>query len=340
MILKKAAEIGAAVDRPEPQRRFYLFHGPDEAGSRALGARLVTALGADKFALSSASIREDPACLPDEAGAMALFGGPRVIWIEPAGDEIAPGVAALLDSPALESVVVAIGGALKKTGALLKLVEGHPAAVGFASYAPEGRDAVRMIVTLGRSEGLTIDAAVAERIADDCGGNQAIAAGELAKYALFLDCAPDRPAPLTHDAVDALGCGGSDGNLQQLGDLALDGDMASLFEEIERSGLAAKDGVTVLRALQRRLMTVIPLRARIAGGESASGVMASAGRAIFWKEKELVERLLRLWPPERLARLVERTAEVEKLLMLSDSPDVSTVGEHLVAIGRVAQRRR
>ena len=339
MIVKKG-EIGAAVDRPDPRRRFYLFHGPDEAGSRALGARLVAALGADKFALPAASVREDPACLPDEAGAMALFGGPRVIWIEPAGDEIAPGVAALLESPALESVVVAIGGALKKSGALLKLVEGDPGALGFASYAPEGGEGVRMIVALGRSEGLTIDPAVAERIADDCGGNRAIAAAELAKYAMFLDCAPDRPRPLTHETVDALGCGGSDGNLQRLGDLALDGDMGALLEEIERSGLAAKDGVTVLRALQRRLMTVIPMRARIAGGEGASGVMASAGRAILWKEKDLVERLLRTWPPERLARLVERTAEVEKSLMLSDTPEVATITEHLVSVGRFAQRRR
>ncbi|HET9356370.1 MAG TPA: DNA polymerase III subunit delta [Sphingomicrobium sp.] len=339
MILKRSAEIGPAVDRPEPERRFYLFHGPDEAGSRALGARLLAALGADKFALPAAAVREDPASLPDEAGAMALFGGPRVIWIEPAGEDIAEGVAALLAAPAVESVVVAIAGALKKGGALLKLVESHRAALGFASYAPEGRDAVRMVIALGRGEGLTIDPALAERIADETGGNQAIAAGEVAKYALYLDCSPDRPRPLTDEVVDLLGCG-SEGDSQRLGDLAFDGDMAALLEEIERSGLAAKDGVAVLRALQRRLLTVIPLRARMAAGESASGVMTSAGRAIFWKDQELVKRLLRIWPPERLARLVERTAEVEKALMLSDVPEVASVGEHLVAVARVALRRR
>lgn len=338
-MIVKAAAIGAAVDRPEPERRFYLFHGPDEAGSRALGARLLAALGADKFALPAAAVREDPASLPDEAGAMALFGGPRAIWIEPAGDDIVEGVAALLEAPAVESVVVGIAGALKKGGALLKLVEGHKSALGFASYPPEGRDAVRMVIALGRGEGLTIDPALAERIADETNGNQAIAAGEVAKYALYLDCAPDRPRTLTDEVVDLLGCG-SEGNNQRLGDLALDGDVAALLEEIERSGLAAKDGVTVLRALQRRLMTVIPLRARIAGGESASGVMTSASRAIFWKDQELVRRLLSLWPPERLARLVERSAEIEKALMLSDVPEVASIGEHLVTIARVAQRRR
>ena len=339
MIVKGAA-IGPAVDKPEPGRRFYLFHGQDEAGSRALGERLLSSLGAEKFAVSAASVREDPASLPDEAGAMALFGGPRAIWIEPCGDEATDGVAALLEAACVESPVIAIAGALRKNSSLLKLAEAHGSAVAIASYVPEGSNAARMVMTLARAEGLTIDKAVAERIADEAGSNQAVVASELIKYALYLGAAPDRPKPLGHEVVDLLGCGGGDGDLQRLGDLALDGAMSGLFDEIDGSGLAAKDGVTVLRALQRRLLMLAPLRARIADGESAHGVMASAGRAIFWKDKDFVERLLRIWQPEQIARLVDRTAEVEKELMGTDAPEVAAIGEHLVAMARSAQRRR
>ena len=127
-----ARSVGAAVDRPDPQRRFYLFHGPDESGSRALAQRLLSALGAEKFAVPAAGIKEDPASLADEAGALALFGGPRVIWIEPAGEEIAAGVEALLAASSVESPVVAIAGALRKTSGLLKTAEGHALAVAAA----------------------------------------------------------------------------------------------------------------------------------------------------------------------------------------------------------------
>lgn len=339
MIVKGAA-IGSAVDKPEPGRRFYLFHGQDEAGSRALAERLRQSLGAEKFAVSAASVREDPASLADEAGALALFGGPRLIWIEPCGDEITDGVAALLETSSVESRVIGIAGALRKTSSLLKLAEAHGEAVAIASYIPEGGGAVRMVTALARAEGLLVDNAVAERIADEAGGNQAIVAGELAKYALFLGGTSEEPKPLSHETVDLLGCGGSDGDLQRLGDLALDGNVSGLLEEIENSGFAAKDGVTVLRALQRRLLMIAPLRARIADGESSHGVMASAGRAIFWKDKDFVERLLRTWAADQLARLVDRTAEVEKELMGSDVPEVPAIGEHLVAVARSAQRRR
>ena len=339
MIVKGAA-IGPAVDKPEPGRRFYLFHGQDEAGSRALGERLLAALKAEKFAVSAASVREDPASLPDEAGAMALFGGPRAIWIEPCGDEVTDGVAALLEAATIESPVIAIAGALRKTSSLLKLAESHGDAVAIVSYVPEGGNAARMVMNLARSEGLMVDKAVAERIADEAGCNQAVVVSELVKYALFLGATPDSPKPLTHETVDLIGCGGSDGDLQKLGDLALGGAVSELLEEMESSGLAAKDGITVLRALQRRLLMVAPLRARIADGESPHGVMASAGRAIFWKDKDFVERLLRTWSPEQIAKLVDRTAEVEKELMGSDVPEVAAIAEHLVAVARSAQRRR
>ena len=135
------ASIGRSVDQPSAGIRFYLFHGPDEAQSRALGARLAEGLGASKFLLAAGTVKSDPASLPDEASAMSLFGGKRVIWIEPAGKEIEEGVAGLLDGPVPESPVVAIAGALPKTSALLKLGEASPLALAYASYAPEGQEA-------------------------------------------------------------------------------------------------------------------------------------------------------------------------------------------------------
>ena len=108
------SSIGRAVDQPAANVRFYLFHGPDDAQSRALGQRLIEALKASKFALASGGVKADPAVLADEAGALSLFGGPRAIWIEPAGDEIAAGVEALLETHAAESPVVAIAGRCAK----------------------------------------------------------------------------------------------------------------------------------------------------------------------------------------------------------------------------------
>lgn len=332
--------IGRAVDQPDPQRRFYLFHGPDDSGSRALAARLVASLKAEKFAVSAAAIKNDPALLADEASAMALFGDARVLWVDPAGDEIAEGVAALLDAPAVESPAIAISGALRKTSALLKLAEAHGAALAHASYAPEGAEAARMVIDMGRAEGLHIDPELAGRIAAAAGDNRAIIAQELAKFALFLGASAGSPRELDGTTVDLLGADSAEGDLMQLGDLALGGRGRQLFEEMERANLGASDAIRVVRALQRRLLQIAPLRARVEQGASVDAVMTSMGKSLFWKDKDLLRPLLATWSSERLSQMIERSAALEKGLMLSNEPEVAAVAEELVTIARVAQRRR
>ena len=339
MKLAKGA-IGRAIDRPDPATRFYLFYGPDDAGSRHLATRLLASLGAEKFAVMAGEVKADPAVLADEAGAMALFGGPRAIWIEPAGDEIADGVAGVLEAGAVESPVIAIGGALRKTSALVKLAEAHGLAGAVQSYIPEGRDADQMVIAAGRAEGLRIESDVAARLAADCGNNQAIVAQEVAKLALYLDAAPDQLRDLTHDVVDLLGADSSEGSLMRLGDLALAGDGRELLEEMERAAIAPGEAVPAIRALQRRLVQIAPLRAKVERGERVDGVLTSMGKALFWKDKALMQRLLTNWNAERIAQAMERSASLERAAMLSDEPPVAALGEELVAIARAAGRRR
>lgn len=332
--------IHRAVAEPDRSVRFYLLHGPDDSGSRALADRLLKGLGAERFAVPSSAAKADPALLAAEAGAISMFGDRRLIWVEPAGDEIVPALEALLEAPALESPVVAIAGSLRKTSALLKLAEAHGAALSHASYAPEGREAERMTIDAGRAEGLRIDPGVAARLAAACNANQAILAHELAKFALYLDAAPDRPKDLTHDVLDLLGADSGEGDMMRLGDLALAGDGTTLFEELDRVALSKNEAIPVVRALQRRLLQLAGLRAQVEQGKSVDAVMTSMGKALFWKDKGLMQQLLSGWSAERLSAMLERAAGLEKAIIFSDEPPVAALEEELVTIARAAQRKR
>jgi DNA polymerase-3 subunit delta len=338
----KAAKGGlaAALDRPDSEIRFYLFHGPDEAGSRGLAERLLKGLGAEKFAVLGGSIKSDPAVLADEAGAISLFGGKRAIWVEPAGDEISEGVAALLEAPALESPVIAIAGALRKTSALLKLAEAHPSALSHISYVPEGRDLERLVVDLGRDVGLRVMPELAQRIAAASAGNQAVALQELSKFALYLGAERENPKELDPETVDLLGADSAEADLMRLGDLALAGRLNELMDELGRLPHGGSEAIPVLRALQRRLLMLAPLRARIERGESIDGVMTSMSKALFWKDKPLIQRLLSVWSAERLAGAALRVSQLERQVMLRPLADDAALGETLVTLARAASRGR
>lgn len=334
------ASLGPALDRPDPSIRFYLFHGPDEAGSRALAERLLKGLEAEKSAMLAQEVKGDPARLADEAGAISLFGGRRAIWIEPAGDEIVEGAEALLELPASENPVIAVAGSLRKTSSLLKLAEVHSRALSHISYVPEGRELERLVMDLARDVGLRVSPDTARRIAEASAGNQAIAFQELEKFALYLDASAEGLRDLDPDTVDLLGADSAEADLMRLGDLALSGRMDALLDELARLPHGGSEPIPVLRALQRRLLMLAPLRARVERGESPDGVMTSMGKALFWKDKSLIQRLLSTWSSERLAEAASRVSNLERQIMLRPLADDAALGETLVTLARAAGRAR
>jgi DNA polymerase-3 subunit delta len=237
--------------------------------------------------------------------------------------------------------VIVIAGALRKTSALLKLAESHPLALTNASYVPEGQDAERMVSEVGRAHGLRIAPGVGARIADACGNDQAIVGQELAKLALYVGASPESPKELDHDAVDAVGADVPEGDFLRLADLALSGELAEVSEELARLSSGGTEAIPVIRALQRRLLVLAPMRARVEAGERSAAVMTSLGKSLFWKDKPLLEKLLATWDARGLETLAERAGKLERQLMRGDAPPPGeALGEELAAIARRAARRR
>lgn len=337
----KRPEIERALKSPEATRLFLLY-GPDEAGSRALARLAGQALGdgAERIDLTGADLKADPARLADEAAAFSMFGDKRWILVEQAGDEIVPAVEALIEAPAAGNPVVIVAGALRGTSRLVKLALAEKGALVFASYPPNAKDYAALVAEPARALGLEVRRDVAQRIAESCGGNRALVAQELAKYAAYLDADPAAPRTLDHDAVDALGVDGDEGDLTRLIDSVLGGDAVALEGELARLRAAGQEGIALTRAMFRRLVLLGRLRAEVDQGSSPAAVMASSGKSLFWKEKDTVQRLLGRWRSETIARAIGRLVEAERQVMISGGPGPIAAEAELYAICRQAARLR
>jgi DNA polymerase-3 subunit delta len=334
----KPAEAERALKKPGDYR-FFLFYGPDEAGSRALAKKLGEG-GAERVDLNGSELRGDPARLADEAASISLFGGARYILVEPAGEECLAAVEALLEAPAAGNAVALVSGALKPTSKLLKLALAEPRAIACVSYAPEGADAQRLATEMARAEGLVVRPDVARRLADACAGNRAILALELAKLALYVDARPEAPKPLEHDAIDAVGAAAEEGDLSRLVDSVAGGNAAMLQAELFRLRSEGIEGIPLVRALLRRMSLLARLRAQVEKGNSPDAVMASSRKSLFWKEKEAIGRQLARWRADLLAKSLTRLLETERLLKAPGALGPAAVDEELFAICRQAARLR
>ncbi|HMI19972.1 MAG TPA: DNA polymerase III subunit delta [Sphingomonas sp.] len=336
------ARLRKALDSADPDIRFYLLYGPDEAGSRALAERLGAAMGADaeRIDLTSAGLKADPARLADEAASISLFGGKRWIRLEPATDDAIEAVQALLEAPAAGNPVAAIGGALRKDSKLVKLVQASGAALSQLSYVPEGRNAAALVVEVGRELGLQVRNDVAARIASACNGDRALISRELEKMALYLDAAPERPRSLEQETLDALGAAMEEGDLSKLANAVFSGQPGQADAELARLANEGIEDIPVLRALARRALQLAQLRAQMAEGESIDRVMETAGKAIFWKEKDVIRAELQRWTPDALVTAITRLAEAERQVKAPGHIGSALVEEEVLAISRFAARRR
>lgn len=333
-------EIERAFDA-NGETRLILLHGPDRAGSEVLAARLAAAMGegVERIDLTGSELKSDPARLADEAAAISMFGDKRLIRVDPAGDECLPAFEALLGAGAAGNPVVALAGQLRATGKLLKLAHASPAVIAVASYPPEGRDADRLALALAQAAGLRVAPDVAHRLAE-ASADRALLAAEIDKLALFADAAPDRPREATHAMLDALSADTGAGDMGEAVNRALDGDAAGLDAELARLAGVGIEGVPVIRALLRRLGLLARLRAQVERGDSAQSVVARAGHAVFWKEKDRTIRQLQLWSADMLARAIERALAAERALKRSGGPGTVVADDELFALARVAGRRR
>jgi DNA polymerase III subunit delta len=335
------AQVDKALKAPAATR-FFLFYGPDEAGSRALARSLAAVMGpeAERVDLGGAELRADPARLADEAASISLFGGARYIIVEPAGDETLAAVEALLEAPAAGNPVALVAGALKPASKLLKLALATPEALALASYIPDGRDADRLVQELARSFGLAVAPHIARRIADAGVGNRAIIEQELRKYALFLDAAPERPKDIDEEIVAAVGASNDEGDLGRLVDSVGGGNGAMLQAELLRLASKGVEGISLIRAVLRRMSLLARLRAEVDRGSSVSGVMAAQGKSLFWKEKDAVGDQLQRWRSDLIAKSISRLLEAERQVKASGGAGPVAVDEELFAICRQAARLR
>ena len=330
-----------ALDGGGKDVRFFLFHGPDEAGAADHAARLGRALGADaeRIAIDGAALRSDPGRVTDEACSLGLFGGRRWIVVSGATDDALVAAQMLVDAPRVEHPVVFLAPTLRAKSKLVAYAVAQQAAMSFACYIPEGADAERMVAAIGRDQGLRVPPGVARRLMAAAGGDRAVIGREIEKLALYLDAAPDRPRDLDEDAIDALGADLGEADMANVVDAVLEGRVGEIGGERARFLESGGATIPLLRQIVRKLMTMAAIRAEVDNGEQAKAAVKK--RHLHFREEPVMIRLIQRWRSADIAAAIDRVRRAERALMNpATNPGEVTADAALVELTRRAARLR
>jgi len=334
-----ARSLAGFLKRPDPAARALLLYGPD-AGlikERAeLLARTVVEDLRDPFRivdLTGDIVAGDPARLADEAAAIAMTGGRRVVRVRDAGNEATVAFESFLEHPMGDALIVVEGGELDGRSTLRKLFEKSDNAAAIACYRDEGRDLVAVVRdTLQRAKVKADDETLAWLV-DRLGGDRLVTRGEIEKLALYVG---EGKTATLEDARALVGDSAEIG-FDDLANAAASGDVAELERARARLDGEGIPAIAQLRAVQRHFTRLHLCAGMIAGGRDEKGAMMALRPPVFWKQEAAFRGQLKRWTAERLGRALGRLLDAEIQCKSPGAPSELVAARCLMALAMGAR---
>ena len=316
-----------------------LLYGPDGGLVReradALAGQVVDDLG-DPFRvaeLSPAQLKADPARLADEAAALAMTGGRRVVRLRPAGDDLGDLMAAFLaDSPG-EALVLVEAGELTPRSHLRKAFEAARNAAALPCYPDEDGGLRRVIEDTLAPLGFSMEPAAQRYLAAALGGDRLMTRRELEKLAVYMG--DERRISL----ADAEACVG-DSSILTLDSVAMAagaGDIAAVERGLALAYLEGANPVAVLRAAARHLQRLHLCAGAAARGEPLDRALRAFRPPLHFKVEKAIRSQVGKWPETRVVRAMDLVLEAERECKTTGLPAEAMCSRALLRLARAAR---
>lgn len=307
----KAHEFDRLLPRATELYRIFLIYGPDRGLVSERAEALAEKAGVkldDPFSftrLDFSDLQGDPGRLVDEVNAMGLFGGSKVIWVRGSGSDkaLVDALQALTGGSIPENFLIIEAGDLKKTSGLRKAGESGKFSVAIPCYADDVKSLNALIDAEMAAENLRISSDARSLLLESLGGDRIASRNEIRKLALY--CRGQGMVEETH-VVEIIGDASSISTDDAV-DCVLKGDLPGLHRALQRITNSKTPIFLVLQSCLRQFQLLDAMRAEMDEKRLPSAqVMQTAGRHIHFKRKPLVERALRGWSADALARETNR----------------------------------
>lgn len=333
-------DIEPFVKKPNPSARVVLVYGPDSGlmkeRANLIGRSVVPDLN-DPFnvaILNADDLAADPARLADEASAMSMMGGDRLVRIENAGDKLTPLIKDYLANPNPSALIVLEAGELGPRSSLRALCEKAANAAALPCYVEDERDMGRLVRETLQAARLSAEPDAVTAMASAITGNRAKARSELEKLITYKG---DDTSPVTLADVLAV-C--ADAGAQELDDLiyAVAGREPSKafrsFEMLQQEGVAL---IAILRALQSHFRKLHVTQAHMQEGLRVEEAMKKLSPPIFFKQEAAFKSQLTRWPMEMVQSVLSRLSDIEAQTKKTGIPGETITAQAI--LGLSAARR-
>lgn len=344
----KFNQIEGFVRKPDPAMQAILVFGPDNGLARERATQLAKGATADPndpflvAHLTGEDIAADPARLMDEAAAIPLTGGRRIVRVRDAspstpgaGEAVTRAVRALLEDPPGDSLVILQAGDLNPRSPLRKLFESADNGVAVPCYADDGAQLDRLIDEVLSPHGITLSPDARAWLSANLGSDRGVTRAELEKLALY---AGDNTRLERTDVEACI----DDNGLQSMDRIVIAagaGDRAELDRALTAGLAEGQNPVSILRAMNWHLQRLQWIKAGLDSGQDGRRAAQGLQPPIFVMHVDRFIGQARRWSVSALARGMQGVVEAERLCKQTGIPMESVCGRALLQITALAGKK-
>lgn len=309
--------------------RAILLYGEDTGLIRERAAQSVRQVAEtldDPFRVAQLD-RDTQDRLEDEATALSLIGGRRVVWVRDGQDSMAPLLARALETQTDTLIVIEAPG-LSSRSKLRALAESRKDVASIACYPEEGRALSQTVTDALSQAGVSIDRDALTWLMGRLGADRSGVRGEIEKLVLYAGA----NGRLDLDAVqDCVGdAGGS--SLEDAVFAALSGNRSEADQALERALADGANPVAVARAVLGVLVRLQKVALGVKSGQGRAEAMKLLKPPVFFKRTAAFNQALDRWNSDALARAMRETQAFELACKQSGTPDIALCRRHIASL--------
>ena len=337
----EARDADRFAAKPPKELRAALVFGPDAGLVQERAEKLMKTVVADLgdafnvADLSQAVLESDPARLMDEAAAISMMGGRRVVRVRGAGNDLAELFESFLADPPGDALVVVEAGDLAKGGALRKLFEEDDHAAAIACYQDTARSLEEMVRESLRGGGFSVAPEALDYAVSHLGSDRGVSRRELEKLALY--CQGQKSISL--DDMRAVLGDEAEARTEEASDAAGNGDFTKLDLALSRLWSADMSAVAVIRGALGHFQRLALVKENMARGDNLDKALGQLRPPLHFLRAESFKAQARAWSGERLADALDMLLEAETLSKTTAVPDEALCGRTLMNIAALAKGR-
>jgi DNA polymerase III subunit delta len=340
MIVKSSDADRTAKNPPRGMIAALVF-GPDAGLARERSETLLKTVVddlSDPFRVSDLdeqTLSNDPARLSDEAAAISMLGGRRVVRVRGASNGLAKIFEDFLGDPKGDALVVVEAGDLAKGSALRKVFEEADNAAAIACYPDTQRDLADVVRDALRAEGLAISGEALADAVSRLGSDRGVTRREIEKLALYARGKKD----VTLDDVRAAMGDEAEARVEEACDAAGTGDLKKLDLALERLWASDVSPVQVVRQAMGHFQRLLLVSTEAARGESIDFAIKKLRPPLHFSRTAAFKAQAQKWNEGRLGEALDLLLETEALCKTTGVPAEAATARALFNVAAMGKMR-